>query len=53
MVVNQNNVAFLVKGDVLSGKYTAYFTTEDGKIKVVEFRDFVEYSSKIINKEDM
>lgn len=49
-----NNGAFLVKGDVLSGKYFAYFKTlEPGVVLVKEFRDFEEYSSETISEEDI
>lgn len=52
--ITTNNGAFLVKGDVLSGKYFAYFrTNEPGVVIVKEFRDFVEYSSEPISEEDI
>lgn len=49
-----NNGAFLVKGDVLSGRYFAYFKTiKPGVVVVKEFRDFEEYSSETISEEDI
>lgn len=49
-----NKEAFKIEGNVLSGKYIAYFKTDDeSKVLKREYRDFDIYNEEIVSADSI